>query len=323
MNRSGRRIAGFPVSALTRATHGRYISIPRADLADVIYREVRDRVEAIFNDSIREIEQTANAVRVSFERAPARTFDIVVGADGLHSRVRHLIFGADENYERFLDYKVAAFQVSGYRPRDELTYVMYPQVDQQLGRFALRDDRTLFLFTFADEIQEPPETSAVAGQKQFVRKRFENGGWECPQILDAMESSDDFYFDRVSQIHMDPAPGLWTKNRVTLIGDAASCVSLLGGEGSGLGMAAAYILAGELHRSGGHFDLAFARYQNQFGPFVAEKQGAARRFAGIFAPKSQLALFLHNEVMNLMSIGWVARLAGGSALSDSLVLPDY
>ena len=138
-----------------------------------------------------------------------------------------------------------------------------------------------------------------------------------------MESSDDFYFDRVSQIHMDPSPGLWTKNRVTLIGDAASCVSLLGGEGSGLAMAAAYILAGELYRSGGHFDLAFARYQNQFGPFVAEKQGAARRFAGIFAPKSQLALFLHNQVMNLMSIGWVARLAGGSALSDSLVLPDY
>src|SRR4029079_9382829 len=226
-----------------------------------------------------------------------RAFDLVVGADGLHSRVRELVFGPEKRFERYLGIKVAAFEVEGYRPRDELVYVMYPQVGQEVSRFAMRNDRTMFLFTFADP--DPASPSDMAGQKAMLRERFANGGWECSQILDALDGAHDLYFDRVSQIEVDES---WTNGRVALVGDAAFCVSLLGGQGTALAMAAAYILAGELHRARERHQDALARYQLLFGPFVSMKQRAARRFAGAFAPKSRLSLFLRNRVFGLLSI---------------------
>jgi 2-polyprenyl-6-methoxyphenol hydroxylase-like FAD-dependent oxidoreductase len=147
-----------------------------------------------------------------------------------------------------------------------------------------------------------------------------------PILLPAIaeqDAADDLYFDRVSQIRMDPPQGLWSRGRVTLIGDAASCVSLLAGQGTALAMVAAYILAGELHHSKGNYAEAFRRYQDAFGPFVLAKQKAALRFAGSFAPKSKLSLFLRNRLFNLMSIRWIADLAVGRDLADRIALPDY
>jgi 2-polyprenyl-6-methoxyphenol hydroxylase-like FAD-dependent oxidoreductase len=122
---------------------------------------------------------------------------------------------------------------------------------------------------------------------------------------------------------MEPQQGLWTQGRVALVGDAASCVSLLAGEGSGLAMAAAYLLAGELHRAGGNYSDAFGRYQERFEPFVAAKQKSALRFAGAFAPRSKWALFLRNQIMNLLNIRWFADLAVSRDLLDKITLPEY
>jgi 2-polyprenyl-6-methoxyphenol hydroxylase-like FAD-dependent oxidoreductase len=138
-----------------------------------------------------------------------------------------------------------------------------------------------------------------------------------------LDAGSALYFDRVSQIQMEAQPGSWSRGRITLAGDAASCVSLLAGQGSALAMVAAYILAGELRRAGGDYAAAFRRYQELFGPFVLEKQRAALRFAGAFAPKSRFSLFLRNQIMNLMSISWVADLAVGRGLSDKIALPEY
>jgi 2-polyprenyl-6-methoxyphenol hydroxylase-like FAD-dependent oxidoreductase len=320
VDRSGKRVAGFPVEAFSRATRGRYISLPRSDLAACIFGKIDGRVEAIFGDSVTKLVQTENAVRVSFDRGPEREFEIVIGADGLHSEIRKLVFGPQDRFEKYLGYKVAAFEVEGYQPRDELVYLMYTEVHQQVGRFTMRGDRTMFLFTFADA---DSDTGDIRSQKALLRKRFGNSGWECPRILDALDASDDIYFDRVSQIRMGERPGLWTQGRVTLLGDAASCVSLLAGQGSALAMVAAYILAGELHRSGGDYVQAFARYQQLFAPFVEGKQKAAPRFAGLIAPKSRAALFIRNQVMNLLRIPWVADFTIGGEISDKLTLPQY
>jgi 2-polyprenyl-6-methoxyphenol hydroxylase-like FAD-dependent oxidoreductase len=320
VNHAGKRIAGFPVQAFVQATKGRFTSVSRADLAATIFGKIDGKVEAIFGDSVTRIEQNERTVRVAFEHGPEREFDLVIGADGLHSEIRRIVFGARSQFEKYLGYKVAAFEIEAYKPRDELVYVLFTEVHQQVGRFTLHGDRTLFLFTFADG---NPETGDTVAQKALLRKRFAKSGWECPQILGALDGIPELYFDRVSQIRMEARPGLWSQGRVTLVGDAASCVSLLAGQGSALAMVGAYILAGELHRSAGDPTQAFARYQEIFGPFVQQKQKAALRFAGFFAPKSKASLFLRNQMMNLMRIPWVANFTIAGEIADKLELPKY
>ena len=321
VNRKGKRVAGFPADSFGRITRGRYTSIARGDLAASIFRAIEGRAETIFDDSVTGMEQDETGVHVTFEHGSEKDFDLVIGADGLHSRVRELAFGTESRFEKYLGYKAAAFEIAGYRPRDELVYMMYTEVGQQVGRFAMRDDRTMFLFIFADGQAARPAN--LPSQKAVLRERFGKSGWECPRILEALDGVDDLYFDRVSQIRMPASPGSWNRGRVALIGDAASCVSLLAGQGSALAMIAAYILAGELHRAKGNYAVAFRNYENLFGPFVLKKQEAALRFAGTFAPKSRLALFLRNQVFNLMKIPWVADLAVGSDFTDKIALPEY
>ena len=259
VDRRGRRVAGFPVNAVTRVAQGRYTSIARGDLAASIFRTIEENVETIFGDSIAQISQNSESARVTLKSGRIRDFDLVIGADGLHSRVRELAFGPQAQFEKYLGYKVAAFEVPGYRPRDELVYVMYTQVGQQVSRFSMHDDRTMFLFTFADEELDTAGNNVVA-QKAVLRRRFANSGWECPQILRALDETSEVYFDRVSQIQMGSEPGSWSSGRVALVGDAAFCVSLLAGQGSALAMIAAYILAGELHRAKGDYGTAFRKH---------------------------------------------------------------
>ncbi|HEY2829397.1 MAG TPA: FAD-binding domain [Thermoanaerobaculia bacterium] len=320
VNDDGRRVSGFPVEAFARIAHNRYTSIPRGDLAEILFSDVERRVETIFGDTIERLDHDVSGVTAQFARAGERRFDLVIGADGLHSNVRRLVFGPDSRFEVYLGFKVAAFIIDGYHPRDELTYFMYTEVGQQVNRFSMRDDRTMFLFTFADPDAAFPHD--IGEQKAALRRRFGRSGWECPAILDALDRSPELYFDRVSQIRMSPEE--WCSGgRVALIGDAASCVSLLAGEGSGLAIVAAYILAGELHRAGGDHVRAFARYRDLFRPFVTGKQRVALRFARSFAPSSKLALFLRNAVFRMMSIDWIADLLAGRGFRDDIVLPDY
>jgi len=316
-----RRVAGFPVDTFSRLTQDRYISVARSSLAASIFHKVQHHVETIFGDTVDHIEQSPKSVSVSFENGQPREFDLVIGADGLHSRIRELTFGPERKFEKYLGFKIAAVQVEGYSPRDQDIYLLFTEIGQQVGRFTMRDNRTLFLFTFADDHPEIPDS--IENQKQDLHKRFGNSGWECPHILHSIDGSRDFYFDRVSQIRMPQNEGLWTRGRVSLVGDAASCVSLLAGQGTALAMIAAYILAGELYRSRGDYAQAFQRYQNLFGPFVLSKQNAALRFASSFAPKSKFSLFLRNQIFNLFSHPWIANKVLGMGLTDKIDLPNY
>ena len=322
VGRNGNRVAGFPVDSVARIANGRYISIPRAELAALIYRAIEGSVETIFNDSIAFIDEMASGLRVTLDSGTVRDFDLVIGADGLHSRVREVAFGPEIEFEQYLGYKVAAFEASGYHPRDDLVYVMHTEVGQQVGRFALRGDRTLFFFIFADESSATP--GDIGAQKRLLRQYFGDSEWECPQILSALDSAKDLYFDRVSQIRLGSEGGLsWTRGRISLLGDAAWCLSLLAGQGSGIAMAGAYILAGELHRAAGDYKTAFARYENQFEAFVIRKQRAALRFAGTFVPKSRLSMRVRSGIMNLLRIPWIADFVLSRDLGDSVTLPNY
>jgi 2-polyprenyl-6-methoxyphenol hydroxylase-like FAD-dependent oxidoreductase len=314
---NGRTQARLRVDAIRRATEGKYTSVARGDLAAAIYRTVENDVETIYSDRITEIDNRADRVTVTFEHAPQRDFDLVVGADGLHSAVRRLIFGADPRHSRYLGCQVAACVVDGYQPREELTYVTHNLPGGQVGRFALRDDRTLFLFIFRSPVPDVPE-GPEAG-KARLRREFAGAGWECPQILTALDGADDLYFDEVSQIRLDR----WSKGRVALVGDAAACVSLLAGEGTGLALIETFVLAGELQRANGDFRRAFGAYEARLRSFIEAKQDGAISFVSFFAARSRLGIWLRNMGLRAMNIGPISDLVFARTLRDDIELPEY
>ena len=165
----GRRLSGFGVQVFREFTGGRYITLGRSDLSKLIYDRISRSCEIIFGDSITSLGQAHDEVHVEFEHGSKRRFDLVIGADGLHSRVRKLVFGPQDRYERDLGYRVAAFETGGYRPRNELVYTIHCAPGRQVGRFALRNDRTLFLFIF-DGGGEPASVPGRVDQNAFDRR---------------------------------------------------------------------------------------------------------------------------------------------------------
>ena len=143
-------------------------------MARLIYRKIEGRCETIFGDSITGIEQLGNSVHVTFERAPTRRFDLVIGADGLHSVVRKSTFGNQDQFD--LGYAVAAFEIKGYRPRDEGIYVSYAVPGKQAARFAMRDDRTVFLFVFTGDQFRHIEPHDSKDQKAILHAEFDHFG---------------------------------------------------------------------------------------------------------------------------------------------------
>jgi 2-polyprenyl-6-methoxyphenol hydroxylase-like FAD-dependent oxidoreductase len=295
----------------------RYVSIARGDLASTVYRACRE-VETRFGQSIVGIDQRETNVRVRLSDDSEEEFHLVVGADGLHSQIRSLAFGPEAQFEHPLGCCVAAFTLSGYRPRDELVYLSCTVPKRQVFRIGLRDDVTSFLLVFRDELLGT-RPGSLGERRDALRYVFRDMGWEVPRILARLDEVDDIYFDRVSQIRMDR----WSSGRVVLIGDAAACVSLLAGEGAGLAMSEAYVLAGELQRAGGDCTVAIREYESKLRPFLQSKQRAALRMTGFFAPKASWGMYLRNLATNLSGKPLLAKLFLGAAVRDDFRLPDY
>jgi 2-polyprenyl-6-methoxyphenol hydroxylase-like FAD-dependent oxidoreductase len=315
IDRAGRARGGFDVDVFRRLTDDRFTSVRRSDVSATMYRAIEGRVETIFGDSVARIEDNGQRVRVGFDHAAERDVDLVIGADGLHSRVRRVAFGPDSEFAIPLGYHVAAFEADGYATREELVFTSHNQPGWQISRFSMRDDKTLFLFIFRDELmarrEEPPSS--------ILRRVFAGAGWEWPQIEAAIERATNIYFDSVSQIRMPR----WTKGRIALVGDAAACVSLMAGEGTGLAITEAYVLAGELHACGGDYETAFARYEQRLMPFLQKKQQTAQKFASTFAPRTSFGISFRDLVTRLLRVPLVADWVIGRDLRDDIVLPHY
>jgi 2-polyprenyl-6-methoxyphenol hydroxylase-like FAD-dependent oxidoreductase len=316
VDEAGHRLAGFGTDVFAELTNGQYVTLQRSDLSRMLFEQISG-VEAIFGDEIILVEEKPDCVEVQLKRGGRRRFDLLIGADGLHSAVRNLVFGPQAQFELRLGYVVAAFEAHGYRSRDEDVYLIYGQPGRMVGRFTLRDDRTLFLLVFAEHHSVLPETPA--SQKALLREIYGGDGWECDQMLAELERAGELNFDTVSQIRMPN----WSRGRVALIGDAAFCVSLLAGQGSALAMISAYVLAGELAMVGGRYSEAFAGYEARLKSYIGRKQRGAERFAGALAPRTRVGMLFRNVVVRSFSIPGLARLAIGRDIADELELPDY
>jgi 2-polyprenyl-6-methoxyphenol hydroxylase-like FAD-dependent oxidoreductase len=311
----GKRLSGFGADIFRFALNGRFFSIPRGDLARLIF----DRVEAQtrFSASVAGLREDVEGVDVHFDRGPPERFDLVIGADGLRSRVRDCVFGPEKSFEKYLGYYAASFITQDYPHRDEKTYLSFSKPGRSIARYALRGGRSAFLFVFAKDRQIPTHETPL--HKAILRQTFGQDGWETQEILACMDRTDDLYFDAVSQIRMPQ----WSRGRVALVGDAAHCPSLMAGAGSAFAMLGAYILAGELHKAGGDHAKAFAAYEGRMRPFIDRQQRDAERFAPAFAPRTRFGLFVRDTVLNLLKFRPLAVWFTRRNFADAFDLPDY
>jgi 2-polyprenyl-6-methoxyphenol hydroxylase-like FAD-dependent oxidoreductase len=280
----------------------------RGDLSALLYEPTKDDVEYLFGDSITGMTEGADGVGVTFENAPPRTFDLVIGADGLHSAVRSLAFGDESRFVRSLDHGVAIFTVPNHLEldREELVYV---EPGRTLNLYSAGGDaKALFLFDAPAEI----DRRDIAAQQAFLRERFGGTGWQAPRLLDEMASASDFYFDAVSQVVMPE----WTRGRVALVGDAGYCPSLASGQGTSLALVGAYVLAGELAAAQGDHAAAFAAYEREMREFVEKNQKLGRDGIKRMVATGRFSTWLSVQMMRLLP-----RLPWRNAVIEKIVGP--
>ena len=315
----GRTRGGYPSRVLQDLAQGRIVSLARADIAAAIYGVLDGRVETIFGDSIAAIEEGETHAHVGFEHAAPRDVDLVVGADGLHSKVRQITFGTDRQFEFPMGCHVASFEVADYRPREDRLYVAYTAPGRYIARFPVRDDKTLIFVLLRDEYLADGIPASESARKQALTRAFSDMGWECPAIMSALQDVDGIYFDSISQIRMDS----WTKGRVVLLGDAAACPSLIAGEGAGFALAEAYVLAGEIDKHGPDLKSALTAYQGHLKPYATRKQRYAESLVPSFVPKTALGVRARDFATLMMRLPVFPRLLMGRYFRDAMKLPEY
>jgi 2-polyprenyl-6-methoxyphenol hydroxylase-like FAD-dependent oxidoreductase len=223
-------------------------------------------VEYVHGDAITALTEQEHGVRVEFEHGGFRTFDLVVGADGLHSAVRRLVFGPEEQFTRHLEQYLAIFPAPNFLGLEDWQ-VWFRHEDTGGAVYPVRGNTELRVTLGFGSAPLP--RMAVPEQKRLIAERLGGVGWEVPKLLEAMAAADVFYFDAMAQIHLDR----WSAGRVVLVGDAGYCASALSGQGTSLALVGAYVLAQELGRA--EHEEAFAAYERRMRPFVALNQALA------------------------------------------------
>ncbi|HEY2790787.1 MAG TPA: FAD-dependent monooxygenase, partial [Micromonosporaceae bacterium] len=257
------------------------IEILRGDLSRVLYDDTRDSVEYVFGDRIAELAQDADGVDVEFAGGDRRRFDLVVGADGLHSSLRGMVFGPHDQFVRHLGRMMAFYTV----PNEfELDRWLIDYQESGTGRSAglrpIQDaTRAMAMFSFIAADLDI-DYRDIAAQKRLLRERMADLGWLTPRILAHLDDTPDFYLDQVAQVVMDR----WSDRRVGLIGDAAFCSSPLSGAGTGLALVGAYLLAGELAAAGWDPEAGFTSYEQRMRSFVDANQLIGRAHARSLDP---------------------------------------
>ncbi|MFF2548812.1 FAD-dependent monooxygenase [Kitasatospora sp. NPDC058063] len=319
---AGRSIGSLRPEQLTGGEAGLDLEVRRGDLAYALQELLGDRVEFLFGDSIAALDDDGNAVHVLFDSGARRTFDLVLGADGLHSNTRRLVFGPEEPFHRYLGHVFAGFTLP-----NEFGLAREAVIWSEVGRGAVLNahapaDRVHGFLTFTRDIPPFEAFRDPRAQRELVAARFPDRAWHVPRLVEAMRDADDLFFDIVSQIHL-PA---WSRGRVALAGDAAHATSFLSGQGSSVALVGAYVLAGELATHPDH-SAAFAAYERRMRPFAERNQALATSGGTAVTPTTREQLEARNAlVRDPESVGKelaTGRAQAGRAAHSDLRLPEY
>ena len=299
------------------------VEIIRGDLVSILYEAAGSDVEYIFDDSVSSLTEGADGVTVTFERSAPRTFHLVVGADGLHSRVRGLAFGPEGRFLRHLGLYLSVFTIPNDLELDhwQLIYVTPGKSVTVTSARGNREARAIFFFASGPLDYDYRDRGQ---QQELLAAAFAGAGWEVPRLLTAMREAPDFYFDSVSQVRLDS----WSAGRVALVGDAGYCPSPLSGQGSSLALVGAYVLASELRAADGDHRDAFAGYQRRLRDFVERNQQIATGNAKRFTPTSRRQIWLQNQGIRVMPYmpgkNWILSQAtkGVKEAANAVTLPS-
>jgi len=316
----GRHQASMPVDFLGGEGIVAEIEILRGELSRILYERTRDYAEYRFADSIESLVQDDDCVHVTFVNSSPRRFDLVVGADGVHSRTRALAFEGDES--RWVA------PLGGYTAYFTLPcsietgnwFVMHNAPGGRLIGVRPGGPRAVqVMLSFLC----PPrgyERQSASAQKKLLREVFAGVGWIAPCVLQEMSSAHDFYFDLIAQVRLHR----FTSGRVALVGDAAYSPSPVTGLGTSLALVGAYVLAGELARSSGAYDVAFARYESVMRDYVKQCQELPPGGLEGMLPRTRRAIWMRNLSMRMM-MRWPVRnlVARLFQKADAIALQDY
>lgn len=242
------------------------VEILRGDLIDILMQTI-EGVPCYFNQSVEKVEQNDEECIVYFKDGRTERYDLVIGADGIHSSIRRMVFDKNEYQIKNFGLYLSVFSIPNYLHLSHTE--VQCEINQKLISIKSDNDpntaQVEIMFRSKQALNNPRNLNE---QMQFLREHFDDFGWEAQELLKWMPNNSDFYFDSVAQVKMNS----WTKGRVALIGDAGYCASPLSGQGNNLAMVGAYILAGELDAAKGDYKQAFNRYNDLLHPFIEKNQ---------------------------------------------------
>ena len=315
--------ARIDITKLVAAGSDRHVEIMRDDLSEVYYNAGRDEIEYMFGDSITAISDDGE---VTFEHAAPRRFDVVIGADGLHSNVSRLVFGEDAGCTQFLGGYLAVVSVPKSAARDG-EMVVHLGAGRMAGIYTaqpLDDARALFMFRRKEELRYHHRD--VLRQHEILRETFEGMDPTVDGWLHELDRAPTFYFDSIIQLQLET----WSRGRVTLVGDAGYCPGPAVGGSTSIAVLGAYILAGELAAADGDYTAAFAAYERQMTEPVRRSRAFARAAAKSIVPNTAagvLALTRAGQLISLLPAGLTRAAAKlntkGARLFDSMQFKDY
>jgi 2-polyprenyl-6-methoxyphenol hydroxylase-like FAD-dependent oxidoreductase len=277
------------------------VELTRGAISDIVYRATADRVNYVFGESITAMRTLGSGVEVGFGRRQTETFDVVIGADGIHSNVRALAFGPEERYLRHLGPYVAVWDL----PEDMFApgagfFYSHPGRTVLVERPSEGGPARAFA-TFVHPAPESIDRHDIGGVVAELRRAFAEDRWRTADIIETLAGADDVYVDTVSQVRMQR----WSSGRVALVGDAAYAPAFLSGQGTSIAISGAYILASELAIHDRPED-AYAAYERRMRDYVTRNQELALRTDGTVLVHTTAALLRRNA--KLCAVPWLQRL---------------